>query len=316
MRPPIVILGSGRSGTTLLLRLLAHHEALAWPSNWMARVPSCPWLAVANRLYELPYVGRLLLKSPLRRLCAKPSEAQPFWRRYIPDFYERARRGGGAPGDEPLSPGDFERLRRVVATACWAQGKQQFLLKVVGTSRVPLFRAAFRAPWFVHIVRDPRAVVCSLLDRWRHGNWRWLDDADRVMREWPEAHRRAWQREYRGPLAFLAFHWASRVSAILDDLRGVPAERCVMVRYHDLVDRPAAELTRIATSCGLPTSDRMVRAARAEGLRNMNYKWREQLDEQQAAMIEAIVSQCGLDEYLAPGAAPTDPGGSDGEPQA
>ncbi|MHC4474808.1 MAG: sulfotransferase [Planctomycetota bacterium] len=49
---PIFIIGSPRSGTTLVLEVMATHEELAWVSNAVNIAPRHLYLSLVNDLYE------------------------------------------------------------------------------------------------------------------------------------------------------------------------------------------------------------------------------------------------------------------------
>ena len=57
IKKPIFIIGSGRSGTTILYRLLCLHPDLCWFSNYSNRFPYLPVLSSIQRLQDLPYFG-------------------------------------------------------------------------------------------------------------------------------------------------------------------------------------------------------------------------------------------------------------------
>jgi sulfotransferase family protein len=277
----------------MLLRLLAAHPRFAWPSNWMERLSRWPRVAFANRCYDVPWLGERLLERRTRaKWLPKPSEAQPFWRRHIPGFYDPDQRGV-VPSAEAV-----DHLRKVTQRMCAAQGKRRLLLKVVGLSRLDMFAATFGSLYVVHLVRDPRAVVCSMLQRRKRGAWGWLDDVEKVSEQWPEEYRSEWRKDYPDRAGYLTFQWLHRVRAIDEDLRRVGGVRAMTVRYGPLVDHPERELTRIMTFSG-DVCQRVLRAVRAEAVQNMNYKWREQLTRHQAGTIEQIVSRHGYGHCLA-----------------
>ncbi|NIW23749.1 MAG: sulfotransferase, partial [Gammaproteobacteria bacterium] len=54
IEPPFFIVGSGRSGSSILYQLLAVHPQLCWVSRLTDRFPWAPWLSRAHRLLDLP----------------------------------------------------------------------------------------------------------------------------------------------------------------------------------------------------------------------------------------------------------------------
>jgi hypothetical protein len=55
---PIFIIGAPRSGTTILLDILAGNEGVSWISNYVNSAPSETWRSVINRLYDVPIIGK------------------------------------------------------------------------------------------------------------------------------------------------------------------------------------------------------------------------------------------------------------------
>ena len=60
---PIMRFGTGRSGTTLAMRLAACHPDVAWVSQYTNRVAAHPELACISRLMDLEPVRRVLPSS-------------------------------------------------------------------------------------------------------------------------------------------------------------------------------------------------------------------------------------------------------------
>ena len=62
MDKPIFLIGCPRSGTTILLRLIAAHEELAWVSRYVNKLPKRLSLTLLNRVYDLH--GTLVYGGP------------------------------------------------------------------------------------------------------------------------------------------------------------------------------------------------------------------------------------------------------------
>ena len=52
LKNSLFILGTGRSGTTIVFRMLASHPELGWFSNYEERFPRVPQFALASRLLD------------------------------------------------------------------------------------------------------------------------------------------------------------------------------------------------------------------------------------------------------------------------
>src|SRR5215211_3537507 len=77
---PIIIVGTGRCGSTLLHRVVARHEDLGWLSPYNEVFPTQHWLSVFSNLYRW-YPGSL--KQKHLRFFPSPIEAYVFWSNYL-----------------------------------------------------------------------------------------------------------------------------------------------------------------------------------------------------------------------------------------
>ena len=154
----IIINGPGRSGTTLLSRLLSHQKDLAWISGWVNRYPHIPQLSFLNCLYRKKvfiHDFSEVSKFP------KPAEAYNFWNFYIKNFQS---------GYE-LSIGELHKLRKAIEIIISWQNKKHFVTKVTGDLRENIFDKTFSSYKLVWVERDPRVVVSSYVkQKWFYKN--------------------------------------------------------------------------------------------------------------------------------------------------
>ena len=78
IKKPIFIIGSGRSGTTILYKLLSIHPEVCWFSNYSDIFPNNPFLPILHRIIDIPLIGKELKKANIsfkpHSLIPKPSE--------------------------------------------------------------------------------------------------------------------------------------------------------------------------------------------------------------------------------------------------
>jgi hypothetical protein len=157
-----------------------------------------------------------------------------------------------------LPPGDAaRRLRRTLAVVR--------RVSLVGSVRpveqtpelahlLPALPLAFPAATIVHIVRDGRDVVCSLLEKpWLRREQVEVDDAGlpygSYARFWVEPERRR-EFESASDARRAAWVWRSYVTAAYAS--GVPT---VELRYEELASAPAAVATQLAGPLGAPVGE-------------------------------------------------------------
>jgi hypothetical protein len=233
MNPYLFIVGCPRSGTTLLQRLLDGHAQLAITpeTHWIPR-----WFRGKQSKGIAPD-GRVS-KKLLRKLAAHPRFAEL----------------GVTPRKKHLRGGDAGRVSyaRFVSSLFDLYGKRQGKLlvgdKTPGYAReVSTLHALWPDAKIVHMIRDGRDVVLSILNWERARNWKpgegtarfqmWADDALLTSALWWEWHVRLAGEAGRS-LGPALYH---------------------EVRYEALVDDPAGECRALCDFLGVPADDALVR---------------------------------------------------------
>jgi len=275
---PIFIIGAGRSGSTIFHRLLCGHPEVAWlPGALLNRFPGRVGLARAvMRAVDYPLVGGVLE----RRL--RPAECYPFW--------ERLSRGFSSPcrdlvaGD--VTEGSRQRIRSAAAQLL-TKRRNRLLVKITGWPRIGFLSEVFDDALFIHVVRDGRAVVNSLLevDFWRGWegpeNWRWG--------ELSAAQREEWERSGRSFVVLAAIQWRMLVDAVERASAPLGEGRFMEIRYEDLCEDTAGVMKKVAGFCGLGWEGSFERAVSRYRLRNTNGGYRENLTLRQQAELETAL---------------------------
>jgi hypothetical protein len=237
---PIFVVGVGRSGTTLLGRMLGVH-----PDVGFLNEPKALWQAV-NPDDDIigsyrPTCGRLRLGAE------DATAAMRVTARRLVSWYLL-----------------LTRSRRLV-------DKYPELI-----FRTPFVRALFPDARFVMVTRPPLDVVASMA-RWsashRVGGADWWGVGQRKWRAlWDEAVAAdpdmAWVTEIvdRGTATAAeraAVEWLATATAALR-LRHAPGMPFTVLAYEDLVTDPAGSVERLLAACGLPTSPRVLEFARRQ----------------------------------------------------
>ncbi len=243
-----MIVGCGRSGTTLLYRMLCCHADLAWFSNVTDRWPSAPALALLSNAYPLATTRRIDWN-----VVPIPSEGYGFW--------NELTRIDGLPADEPLTERDVTgqavslAARRIGAIMRF-QRRPRFVNKATrNVRRLRYVHALIDDAVFVNVLRDPRATVASLLkvDFW----------PDIPVWAAGNVTPRVWRRMGKDETELAARLWASDVARALSDREVIAAERVVDVRYEELVRDPWGVVTHLARSLHLTPTEAFRRSCEA-----------------------------------------------------
>jgi hypothetical protein len=305
---PIFFIGMPRSGTTVMFSAFATHPDLAWFSQYMHRFPRLTGFAALSRLAEALPTSRAGVArngeawSVVNRLQINPAESAGeeygIWTHCCGPKLQDSFLVGERP-----SPRERELLRAKVAAALRFGRKPRFATKLTGPPRIGFLSGAFEDAVFVHVVRDPRAVVGSLL---RVPFWR---DTHRLREPaWSgglgAAELDAWRAAGEVPAGLAALEWRAVVERARLEAAALPAGHYLEVRYEDFVAGPRESLDSILEFTGLPSDRRPLEyAAEKVGVRDLSANWRERLSAEDLGAVEdaaeETMRQLGYETALA-----------------
>ena len=279
LQRPIFIVGVGRSGSTVFQAMLAEHPNLAWLSALTGRLPENLW---ATRLWmraiDLPLVGPRLAR------LIYPGECFEFWEHHVPGFSTPCRDLLAQDVTRHTKDGMGRLLTHVLT-----RKRHRLLVKLTGWPRIGFLREIFPDALFIHLIRDGRAVVNSMLNvgwwwGWRGpDNWRW-GDLTRHQRE-------EWERHDQSFVALAAIEWKLLLDAFENARDIVPPGQYLEISYEDLCAAPTAIVKQVADFCDLPSPPAFERSVGSYDLRNTNYKWQDNLTAAQQRTLQTVLSE-------------------------
>lgn len=271
---PIFIVGTGRCGSTIFHDIFACHPDVSWLSPWCDKYPHKPQV---NR--SIMQMADLSWLNQYVRKFAGPQECYPFWEYHSPGFSEPFR----DLCREDVSSKVKTKVRQVMNQMITPRRKR-LLLKITGWPRIGFLKEIFPDAKFIHVYRDGRAVINSLLSvswwlGWRGPkNWRWG--------ELTVKQREVWEKYNKSFVILAAIEWEILMAAYEKAKRSVPADDYLEIKYEELCRTPLQTFRQAVEFCELEWSPRFEAAISTFNLRNTNDKWRKDLSSAQQAMLD------------------------------
>ena len=291
---PIFVIGMPRSGTTILSEAMSIHEDVGWFSNYMNKLPYIPEVTLLTRIVNIPRIGWHLrgkkrqskgFGSFIRSWLPYSAEAFPVWGLYC---------GSKFPWDYMINrvanENEKYRIRTTIKNVLILQGKQRFFSKFTGPPRICYLNSIFPDAYFVHVLRDPRAITSSLLKVpfWKKGGglenpW-WRNGLC-------QGYVEEWINSGRSSIALAAVQWKQVVELAWQESKILDSSRYIELRYEDFVSAPHGALQEILNKVDLPYSLSVQRYINSIGkVQNMNFKYKQNLTRSDILLIEKITN--------------------------
>ena len=290
---PIIFIGPGRSGSTIISEIIFAHETLAWPSNHLEYLPRVPLVNLLRPVFDNRYwsligeKGQLNKTRLLNSLLPLPAEAFPFWESLTRPEIDFSR---GFLLDQVANEEEQRRIRSTIARLVSWQGKQRFAMKLTGPGRIGYLQSIFPDARFVNVIRDPVATVRSLLavpfwkDLGMHRLW------------WTGAYSNAELNKFEAirddPVAATAFQLAKVLKTTQQE-----ALRCganlLTVHYEQFVENPSQAVQQICAFLDLSVSDNLQRKLAQTTVHDRNRQKRVH-DHNNAGTVLKIIGESGL----------------------
>jgi hypothetical protein len=290
---PIFMIGTGRCGSTLAYEALSLHDDLGWMSNYNSKCPRHPGVSALSRIYDLPGFANIRAtaekrqasqgKGALNKYYPRPDECWPVWRSLCGEKFARSYLLGERATDQ-----DRHAVRSYFDKLLSFRGKKRLLVKLTGPPRIEYVRSLFPDAIFVHVVRDGRAVVNSVIT---NPGWNWLIDGEPrwsggLTAEW----KQEWQDAGSSHEALTAIQYRALLSAYYRERSQLAEDEYIDLEYEDFVKDPVAAMRGVLSFCGLSEADAVLGRVAARGkYKDMNKKFMENFSPDKLALIESIL---------------------------
>jgi hypothetical protein len=283
LRPPIILLGNTRSGTTIVQKVAsAHPDVVGWYE------PNATWLYA----------------DPGRRYDAfDETDATEKVRRYIRNRFLKYQRRHGNRLIFEKSPQNILRIPYV--RAIFPEATYLYIV------RNPFsFISSVEFKWQKTVTG--RGIVRRLQDtpipQLHYWVWRYVKQQfnKRVLRQqylsvWGPRYDGIYEDLERGDLLLvIAKQWAECSREAEKALAQFGEGRVLRLRYEDFVEHPITHMESICAHCGLDLTEGMVRTAKLSVRADRQHKWRRFDPGELARILPVIQEEMDRHGYEAP----------------
>jgi hypothetical protein len=165
LEKPIIIFGSGRSGTTVISEIIFQHEDLAWHSNYQELFPKFAPINYMRRLFDNKLWRKIGINTQNNRsfsnyMLFRPIERYDFWEAVTGERIDFSR---GFLLNEKATAEEREHIRTFFAKIAKFQKRKRLVIKITGPARIEYLMSVFPDAQFVNITREPISIIRSWL---------------------------------------------------------------------------------------------------------------------------------------------------------
>jgi hypothetical protein len=290
LEKPVFFVGFPRSGTTIIFEAFVRHPEFGWLANYAEMWPSILSANVLCRLLDNSLIrlrGHKKQYGNVRfgnRYFPQPVEAYAFWDSFTGINFSRDYLIG-----QTADAAASHRVRKALQKTMFYQGKTRFATKLTGPGRIRYLLSIFPDARFVHVIRDGRAAVESLLrvEFWRDKGGMeapfWFNGLDAESID-------DWKKSGKDPVVLAACQWNRIIDAIRDEARELDRGQYTEVKYEDFVVSPRVVTSELLMWAGLNVgTEQTLFAMTATELSDMNQKYLEAFTNEQLTVMNRIM---------------------------
>ncbi|MBM7571384.1 sulfotransferase [Aquibacillus albus] len=279
MDKTIFFIGEGRSGTTVIFEVFSRHKDIAYLSNYTDKF-YFPQTGLIHRIIKKRGKKNQYNDVPiLNKTFPKPSEAYDTWEKLCGSKIRYSFMRNIQPTQI-----EAESVIKYINQIKKYQGKKLFSTKFTGPPRISYFTQVFDNISFVNIVRDPRAVVASLMNVKF-----WKDKGDEPFWDgtFTEHEYEIWNRYDKSQVALAALEWNS-IYKQTEIEKNISNCHVINIKYEDFMENPKKEMNSLLDYLNLDYCNSLQSHIEKVDNKNMNYKYKERLSEDQIKVVEEV----------------------------
>lgn len=118
--------------------------------------------------------------------------------------------------------------------------------------RIRFFNKIFPDALFIHLVRDPKDNISSIIDGWNSGHFITYPHLPGFNNRWSYLLPDQWKSMQGKPTEKIAtFQWQASNQAVVDNLKEIPDNRKLTVHYQDFLDNTADIVQQLCRFIGI-----------------------------------------------------------------
>lgn len=289
LEKPIIFIGTGRSGSSVISEIIMRHKNLAFPSQYQNKYlnnTSINYLRLLfdNALWRVHGQKAQLNKVGfLNRFTFRPVEAYAMWNMLVEppisfsrDFLINTR----------ASEESSNKIRHYFYQLVKKQGKIRLSFKITGPSRMEYLLSIFPDAQFVNLTREPIPVISSFLkvgfweSRGKNQLW-WRGAYSEEELEWATQHE-------NNPVALTAL----QIKKVMD-VTQAEIEKCkpeiMEAGYADFIKNPEKTVENILGFTGLTHDQACFDYLKNNKIINRDKKDEEYFTESELISIQSIL---------------------------
>ena len=176
LQKPIILIGTGRSGTTIISEIIDRHPDVAFPNTYQDKYPAYSKVNLVRPLFDnslwriFGHKPQLNRTSPFNKIIFKPSEAYNMWNYLVGDELNFSR---SFLIEERLSEERINFIRAYFNKMVSYQKRNRLTFKITGPSRLSFLLQIFPDAVFINLKRNlvPSLIEMQLIKRdFRHSS--------------------------------------------------------------------------------------------------------------------------------------------------
>lgn len=291
VKRPIILFGTGRSGTTIFMEALFQHKEVAYLSNHLERKPDWIWINHLRNLHDNSYF-RILKKRDdsvaqriINPLLLKPVEGYSIWKHILPDRIDFSR---SFLHEVELSNFEKKKVHTYFNNVISYQNKSRIALKITGPGRLHFLSKLFPSAKFIWLKRAFIPTLNSFLnasfwkDRKTSELWWKSVELNEKINKLPETKN--------DPVLLTAF----QIHEIIDSIEksiGALNINVYTINYEVFTEQPFQVMKEALDFCELSDDQACFSFLKSTTIENRNKSESEYLDEQTLFKIKQLRNQ-------------------------